>query len=200
MYSSTLSKSELRKHYLAERQSFSEVDIEEYSNTIFDSFLKYFDLSIVKKVHCFLPIKKFKEINTHYLIDYFWQNDITVYVPKIMGDEIISVQFDRSTKLEENSWGILEPDSNIDTSENDFDLIITPLVYCDNIGNRVGYGKGFYDQFFKTLNKNALKIGVNYFAPKETVEDVWKNDITLDYLVTPTEMLSFADGISKLTK
>jgi 5-formyltetrahydrofolate cyclo-ligase len=36
--------------------------------------------------------------------------------------------------------------------ETVFDYVITPLLYCDSFGNRVGYGKGFYDQFFQTIN------------------------------------------------
>ena len=62
MYASTLNKSELRKLYLSERLTFSEEEIEDLSNIIFQNFLKCFALSKFKKVHCFLPIKKFKEI------------------------------------------------------------------------------------------------------------------------------------------
>ena len=29
-----------------------------------------------------------------------------------------------------------------------FDYVVTPLLYSDDKGNRVGYGKGFYDAFF----------------------------------------------------
>ena len=78
--------------------------------------------------------------------------------------------------------------------------MITPLLYCDNQGNRVGYGKGFYDSLFENMSSNAQKIGVNFFNPDEIVDDVWEGDIPLDYLVTPTAVLSFGDGKSKSTK
>ena len=200
MYSSTLNKSELRKLYLEKRQTFSTEEIEDYSKVIFENFLKYFDLSEVRKVHCFLPIKKFNEINTFHLIEYFWKNNIEVYVPKIIGEEMISVKFDRTTELDENSWGILEPKSNTDKPENNFDLVITPLVYCDRNGNRIGYGKGFYDKFFKKINLNVLKIGLNIFTPIQEISDVSANDMKLDYLVLPTEILSFFAGMSKFIK
>ena len=70
-----------------------------------------------------------------------------------------------------------------------------PLLYCDDSGNRVGYGKGFYDGFFENLDKDVKKIGVNFFPPKENIEDVFQKDVPLDYLVTPVEVLSF--GISE---
>ena len=78
--------------------------------------------------------------------------------------------------------------------------MITPLLYCDNQGNRVGYGKGFYDSLFENMSSTAQKIGVNFFNPDEIVDDVWEGDIPLDYLVTPTVVLSFAGIKSKSTK
>ena len=200
MYASGLNKSLLRKMYLEERKSFSKEEIEDYSKIIFENFLKYFDLSEVKKVHCFLPITKFKEINSFLFIDYFWDNNIEVYVPKIVENEIVSIKFEKSTKLIENSWGILEPKSNQDNAQNYFDLVITPLVYCDKNGNRIGYGKGFYDKFFSKINCNTKKIGLSLFMPIQDILDISKEDQPLDYLVTPAEILSFLAGISKSTK
>ncbi len=68
------------------------------------------------------------------------------------------------------------------------------MLYCDYKGNRVGYGKGFYDSFFETLSEETKKIGVNYFNPEEIIDDVWENDIPLDYLVTPDAVLSFSEA------
>lgn len=82
-------------------------------------------------------------------------------------------------------------------SREEFDYVITPLLYCDVLGNRVGYGKGFYDRLFQNIHPKTVKIGVNYFSPNEIVADCNWYDVKLDYLVTPTEVLSFE---SKLTK
>ena len=103
-------------------------------------------------------------------------------MPKVKAGEMISVRLSKNTKLEKSSWGILEPISN----ENEcsyFDYVITPLLYCDKSGNRIGYGKGFYDEFFAKINLNAKKIGVNFFPPIESIEDVFENDVKLDYLI-----------------
>lgn len=45
------------------------------------------------------------------------------------------------------------------------EIIITPLLACDNFGNRLGYGKGFYDitiNHFRKINKKLLVIGLCY--------------------------------------
>ena len=130
----------------------------------------------------------------------FFKNRIRVFVPKIYKKRLISVEITQETPLLKNSWGISEPESNEDSKERNFDYVLTPLLYCDIHGNRVGYGKGYYDGFFQTVNPETLKIGLNFFGPDENIDGVWENDIALDYLITPAETLSFLGTASKSIK
>lgn len=187
-----MKKSELRKIYLEKRKFLSDADIFQWSNDIFKNFIHYFKPSSGQKVHVFIPIQKFKEIDTQLFIKYFLSRNIRVFVPKVVSTELISVEISADTKYETNNWGISEPVSNEDSGILDFDFVITPLLYCDSKGNRVGYGKGFYDGFFESVPADTKKIGVNYFNPDENIDDVWEYDIPLDYLVTPDEVLSFS--------
>lgn len=189
-----MKKSEIRKLYLEKRKKLSQDELLLLSERIFENFVNYFKPLFGQKVHIFIPIEKFKEIKTESFIQYFLSRNIQVFVPKIVDTKLISVEIFSETKFETNNWGISEPLSNQDSQIHDFDLIITPLLYCDSRGNRVGYGKGFYDEFFESVSKNSKKIGVNYFDPDDMIDDVWENDIPLDYLVTPTEVLSFFKG------
>lgn len=186
-----MKKKELRKLYLEKRNSLSEEERERFSIQIFQQFITNFNLSDVKKTHIFLPIKKRNEVNTWYFIRYFWEKRVQVFVPKIENDRMANYRLTPETVLEENDWGILEPVSQKIEEKLELDLVITPLLYSDNQGNRVGYGKGFYDVFFSD-NSQTKKIGVNFFTPNQDVQDVDLYDIPLDYLVTPSEMLSFS--------
>ncbi|MBO6183257.1 MAG: 5-formyltetrahydrofolate cyclo-ligase [Chryseobacterium sp.] len=186
-----MKKSELRKIYLEKRKNLSQDEVFFLSEKIFTNFINYFKPISEQKVHIFIPIEKFKEMNTQVFIDYFLSRNIKVFVPKIVDAKLISVEIFSDTQFETNNWGISEPVSNMDSEVLDFDFVITPLLYCDFKGNRVGYGKGFYDQFFGDISKKTKKIGVNYFNPDDMIDDVWENDIPLDYLVTPTDVLSF---------
>lgn len=187
-----MKKSELRKIYLEKRKGLSQDEVSHLSERIFQNFINYFKPVSDQKIHIFIPIEKFKEIDTQIFIDYFLSRNIKVFVPKIVNTKLISVEIFSDTQFETNNWGISEPVSNEDSEVLDFDFVITPLLYCDFKGNRVGYGKGFYDQFFENISKKSKKIGVNYFNPDDIIDDVWENDIPLDYLVTPTDVLSFA--------
>ncbi|MEI7486949.1 MAG: 5-formyltetrahydrofolate cyclo-ligase [Chryseobacterium sp.] len=187
-------KAELRKKYMQKRKALSSEEAFLLSEKIFENFINYFKPVSGQKVHIFIPIEKFKEIETQIFIDYFLSRNISVFVPKIVDTKLISVEIFKDNQFEINNWDIAEPFSNEDSGVLDFNYVITPLLYCDQKGNRVGYGKGFYDGFFENLSSETKKIGVNYFNPDELIDDVWENDIPLDYLVTPTDMLSFFKG------
>jgi 5-formyltetrahydrofolate cyclo-ligase len=184
-------KAELRKKYMQKRKALSTDEAFLLSEQVFNRFITYFKPVTGQKVHIFIPIVKFKEIDTRLFIDYFLSRNIRVFVPKVVDTELISVEIFRDTIFETNTWGISEPVSNEDSGHLDFDYVITPLLYCDRAGNRVGYGKGFYDGFFENISEKSKKIGVNYFNPDDYINDVWELDIPLDYLVTPTDVLSF---------
>ena len=70
-------------------------------------------------------------------------------------------------------------------------MIFIPLVAYDLIGNRVGYGKGYYDRFLKSLNSNTLKIGLSLFEPVEEIIDINNYDISMDICVTPNSIYDF---------
>ncbi|TXF76243.1 5-formyltetrahydrofolate cyclo-ligase [Chryseobacterium sp.] len=194
-----MNKSEIRKLYLQKRQTFSADEVFALSEQISKNFIQYFKPSSGQKVHCFLSIPEKGEVETNFLLDYFFENKIQVFVPKIVNSEMISVEITRKTTFKKNPWGIPEPESNVAAGISDFDYVITPLLYCDAEGHRVGYGKGFYDDFFTSLNNKCLKTGLNFFEPLEKIDDLREKDIALDYLITPTEVLSFG-FTSKSTK
>ena len=187
-------KAELRKKYMQKRKALSTDEAFLLSEKIFNNFINYFKPVSGDKVHIFIPIEKFKEIDTQIFINYFLEKNIHVFVPKIVNDKLINIEIFGNTEFEINNWNISEPISNEDSGENNFNYVITPLLYCDKKGNRVGYGKGFYDAFFENLSSETKKIGINYFNPDENIDDVWENDIPLDYLATPTDVLSFFNG------
>ncbi|BAP29159.1 5-formyltetrahydrofolate cyclo-ligase [Chryseobacterium sp. StRB126] len=187
-------KAELRKKYMQQRKALSRDEAFLLSEKIFHNFITYFSPHAGQKIHIFVPIEKFNEIDTRIFIKYFLAQNIRVYVPKVVGNQLINIEVFNDSVFEMNSWGISEPVSNEDSGEVEFHYVITPLLYCDRNGNRVGYGKGFYDGLFQSISPATKKIGVNYFDPDDSIDDVWENDIPLDYLVTPTEILSFLSG------
>ncbi len=195
-----MKKVEIRKLYLEKKESLNDDDVQSLSEKIFDNFISEFDLEENQKVHCFLSIPEKGEVDTSFFLTEFFENKIRVFVPKMVKGKLIALEICKETPLIENSWGIKEPAGIEDCGVKDYDFIITPLLYSDQFGNRVGYGKGFYDRFFSEINPEAIKVGVSFFSPEEDIADVSEFDVPLNYLVTPTEVLSFLGFESNSTK
>jgi 5-formyltetrahydrofolate cyclo-ligase len=70
-------------------------------------------------------------------------------------------------------------------------VVFVPLLAFDSFGNRVGYGKGFYDKFLSECHAETIKIGLSFFEPEELIADVFDNDVKLDYCVTSEHVYTF---------
>lgn len=191
-----MTKAELRKIFLANQKAFSADEREVKSFAIAELFFQKFDLSKIEFLHLFLPIEKFREIDTRPIFERVWRNfpHVETLVPRVnfQTNEIENLKFSVATETAKNVWHIHEPthDEKIETEK--IDAVLVPLLCFDRRGYRVGYGKGFYDRFLKNCRADCVKIGLNYFAPIEEILDVNEFDISLDYCVTPDKVWKFS--------
>ena len=192
------SKTELRKKYLEKRKSLSDIEIKDFSEKIFNRVKEYFDLEKINNIHIFISSEKLKEVKTDEFIKFLWEKGKRVFIPKVSGEELLCYELKKETILKPNAWSIGEPEGvPISLNSVSMDMVITPLVYCDKKGNRIGYGKGCYDRFLSKINRNTLKVGVSIFTPNEEIIDISPKDIALDYLVTSSEVFSFKSKFIK---
>jgi len=184
-----MKKSEIRRIYLDKRQRLTDSEIGVQSRRIAGQFFTAVDLDRLSTLHCFIAISKFHEIDTTYIFERIWAQfpHIKTVAPRIVaGDASMqSIAIRSLDKLEENSWGIREPAGGSPIDPVEIDLVIVPLLAFDELGHRVGYGKGFYDKFLANCRPDCVKIGLSYFAPISRISDVTDHDIKLDHCVTP---------------
>lgn len=95
------------------------------------------------------------------------------------------------TDFVENAFRIAEPVSSNFVNANRVDIVFVPMLICDAQGNRVGYGKGFYDRYLAQCRQDVIKIGFSYFEPIEAVADAHEFDIPLSYCITPKRIYEF---------
>lgn len=189
-----MNKKELRTLYLQKRLVLSEAEYLYLSSLIRDRFFSSVDLSFVKVIHIFLPILEKREVDTWLIIDRIRKEfpHIRLSIPKINASGAMdNIYFESLHQLEKNNWGIAEPKHGVPTPIEKIDLVVVPLLCFDKSGNRVGYGKGFYDKFLASCNPKCEKIGLSFFEAKEKIEDTDDFDIRLDRCVTPTKVFYF---------
>ena len=96
-----------------------------------------------------------------------------------------------NTKIKKNEYNIPEPIDGIKIFNDKIEVVFIPLLAFDKTGNRVGFGKGFYDKFLASCNPETVKIGISFFEAENRIIDVFENDIKLDYCVTPKKIYNF---------
>lgn len=182
-----MKKQDIRKAYKEKRKQLSAAQLDGFSEAIKDQLLAGFDLQD-KNVSVFLPIERFQEINTWKIIKSISANYV---LPVIQGDELQHIVYESTNQILISPYGIPEPSYGDHFNVEELDMVLVPLLACDSSGNRVGYGKGFYDGFLKDCNHNCLFIGLSYFEPISEIEDSWDGDINLHHLVTPEGIHNF---------
>lgn len=192
-------KAELRRIYLARQKSFSQIQRTRKSELIGEMFFANFDLSKINFLHCFLPIEKFNEIDTHIILQKIRLNfpHVQTLVPRVnfQINEIENLLFTHENELAPNLWQISEPTHDELIESGKIDAVLVPLVCFDERGFRVGYGKGFYDRLLKNCRRDCLKIGLSFFPPVEKIEDAQTFDVRLDYCITPEKIFGFAQKL-----
>lgn len=187
-----MTKQELRKKYKSLRLQLNNNDIENQSLDIANQLLQ---LNIWHKnnYHIFLPIEEQKEVNTEYLLNILSGKDKNIIISKSNFEDFSMVHFllTDSTKLKKNKYNIPEPTNGIQISSNQIEVIFIPLLAFDKTGNRIGYGKGFYDRFLANCSPETLKIGLSFFEAETESFDSLPSDISIDYCVTPQKTYKF---------
>lgn len=189
-----MKKSELRTLYLQKRQALPEGEYLQLCQRLCDLFFVSIDLSFVKTVHTFLPIREKREPDTWLIIDRIRREfpHIRLSLPKVNAKgELENIYFEGLHQLAKNKWGIEEPRHGVPTPSEKIDLVLVPLLCVDKKGNRVGYGKGFYDKFLATCRPDCKKVGLSFFDPVDDIDDVNEFDIALDALIAPTGFRTF---------
>ena len=189
-----MNKKELRKKYKELRQFLSSEEIEDKSLAIANQLLRM-DIWDKLYYHLFLTIEEQKEINTEYILQILAGKDKEIVISKCEFATLEMTHFllTDNTKIKKNYYNIPEPIDGLEVPDTKIDVVFVPLLAYDKQGNRVGYGKGFYDNFLNKCKPETIKIGLSFFSPEEKIEDVSESDVKLTFCVTPDAIFSFTN-------
>jgi len=188
-----MNKEKTRKIYIEKRNQLSSDLIQERSKLIADKFIASALWGNCKVIHVFISIPNKAEVDTSFLIDYFFKQhpEIKICTSIVVENDLVHTHITETTTYLSNKWNIPEPVECVTLSESEIDLVLLPLLAFDANGNRVGYGKGFYDRFLQKCKPDVLKVGLSLFEPtQELIEaDAW--DVKMDAGVTAEKVYEF---------
>jgi len=185
-------KSAARKALLAKRQALTEADCIKLDDLLLIQLQKL-DWSTTKILGCFYPSENHAEPNTFLFIKYlkYCIPHLTVAYP-IINEKDFSMEFYQETaELSVNKWGIHEPLPKQLIHPDQLDSFMVPLIGFDLSGQRIGFGKGYYDRYFARLTKPVKRIGISYFEPLAKLEDTHQFDVPLSHCITPWNIYEF---------
>lgn len=185
-------KEELRAKYGGLRKSITSAHLLDASLSISNKLLGL-PIWSFEYYHLFLSIPEKKEIDTTFILSILQGKDKNIVFPKVFPKgELKHYLLTDNLKLQKNKWGIPEPMDGIEVLPKKLDVVFVPLLAFDSQGNRVGYGRGFYDKFLGQCRPDTLKIGLCVFGPEPLISDVEETDVRLDYCVTPDTIYRFS--------
>ncbi|MBR9855650.1 MAG: 5-formyltetrahydrofolate cyclo-ligase [Algicola sp.] len=185
-------KRELRKKYKDLRADLTPIQASDFSLILANELLQI-PIWDFFYYHIFLSMEDKIEVDTLPLITLLQGKDKNIVVPKVAGpNSMENYLLTDSITIKKSSYGVPEPVDGIEIPESKIDVVFIPLLAFDTIGNRVGYGKGYYDTFLNKCKKETVKIGLSFFGPEiDPITDINENDVRLDYCVTPKKTYIF---------
>lgn len=127
------------------------------------------------------------EVSTHGGILRAIEAGKTICSPKIFGKDLRLFRIlNMAQDLLPGTFGVLEPNEACEEiSLARPTLHIIPGVVFDLHGNRIGYGKGYYDRFLKKIPNDAITVGLAFDCQVVDSLPSEPTDVPLKYLVTP---------------
>jgi len=176
----------IRHKMLHSRASLTEENRQLFSKSISDKFMTMESILKHSSFSCYVAINT--EVATNIIIDALLTLEKLVYVPIVLSKtDMVFAPFDEDTQELSRDFkpGLLTKTETSLVPE----VAIIPLVAASPFGDRIGYGKGYYDRWL-SRNHKTKKIGLAFSC--QLFENITSesHDQKLDKIITEEEIIS----------
>lgn len=176
----------MRQEMRARRAKLTDAQVENSSLLVFERTI---ELPQVKDAKIVLVYADFdNEIRTGQLTGWLLYNGKKTALPLVDDDELDAVPF-RGNVLHRTQFGFEAPTgSRVQIDPKTIDLIICPGLAFSPNGERLGFGRAYYDKFFEQAPQ-AYRIGLAYDF--QIVPDIPSeaHDVKVNAVVTPDRVI-----------
>lgn len=185
-------KADLRNFARAKRNSLE--NKEELSKDICNNFLSSDEYKNCKALLCYVAFNG--EVDTSSIIIRALSDLKTVGVPVCL-DKNGKMEFFKISSLDDlhkGTFGISEPDVAEEKRIVDFEdcIIVVPALCFDEFGNRLGYGRGYYDRYLQNHSLISFGLCYNMLIIDYVVNDAY--DKRVDFVVSEKRIITCNGG------
>jgi 5-formyltetrahydrofolate cyclo-ligase len=182
----------IRKTIIQKREKLSSLKKNEKSIAIAKRLFGMDEFKKSKSVFCFLSTPA--EVQTDWIIRESLGLGKQVLVPLLDSkDANLKVASIASMDIEfvAGIYGVREPSPKFRKVAHfsSIDFIVAPGLAFDIFGNRVGYGGGFYDNFFKKISRDVTRVAIAYGFQLLDKVPYTELDESIHFLVTEVTTL-----------
>ena len=180
----------LRKN-LREKRKNQDKSIKKIKDTkICSKIEKLTEFQNAKSVLFYAPIEQEMEVDIWKLIKKYIQKK-EVFLPRTEHKKrsIKICHISNLGQLKKSTLGILEPDGKCETEKpKNIDLVIVPGIAFDEQGNRIGFGKGFYDTLLKKTKCPKVALAYDFQIMQSIPCE--KHDVPMDIIITEKRIIT----------
>ena len=117
---------------------------------------------------------------------------VSVIVPVSVADGLldwVELAPDAISSTTKDIMGMPIPSTGVSTSPSDLDAVLIPAAAVDRDGNRLGWGKGFYDRFLPSIDGDPLLIAVVFDSDCVDQVPTEAHDAPIDVILTQSEIV-----------
>jgi 5-formyltetrahydrofolate cyclo-ligase len=191
-----MSKREVRQDALRARRSLTAEQVELLSARIQEALVtlpEFLNAGVIASY-----VAKRDEVQTSGILQSALSSGKRVLVPR-SDPASLSLRFYEIESLDQltlGSFGVLEPPAALEAVPlSESQLVVVPVVAWDDRGQRVGYGKGFFDRGLKFRGKAAC-AGLAFESQHRDPLPATASDVPLDIIVTERRVLRFGGAFS----
>ena len=184
----------IRKTIIQKRAKLSDLKKNEKSIAIAKRLFGMDEFKKSKSVFCFLSTSS--EVQTDWIIRESLGLGKQVLVPFLAsGEANLQVASISSMNIEFVAGinGVREPAPKFREAVHfsSIDFVVVPGLAFDIFGNRVGYGGGFYDKFFKKISMDVTRVAIGYGFQLLDKVPYAELDVPVHFLVTEVTTLKY---------
>jgi len=184
-----MSKPAIREIILARRRSLSAVEYAEWGRLIQDTFIALPEYRSARSIALYHAVRG--EVPTDGVMADALASGKKVCFPAVEGEQLVFREICSLGEFAPGGFGIPQPHPGCSSMDSDgIDLFVVPGVGFDFAGQRIGYGKGYYDRALHRLESSGRLIAFCFEFQLLDAIKADHHDVIMDRIITEQRVVT----------